>query len=213
MERSADQTKQLLRMLREDLDYLRTEWANETDARTLRHGSTILRRLLQENVLQIAWKAFGYKGEPSIAAPELECNLTEEERDNMLYAAVFGAWLGRIGLATSVKYRQHPDEYPIGIKEVERTYKLSDYFKSPCVWIEGIYATRRDVILYVSNKQGGAHLDFRRKESEVVYRLFDKYRETATRKGDKDFTHLALFAIGQHIASSADIMKLKEEIG
>jgi hypothetical protein len=67
---------EILRIVFDDLAYLHEEWDQAITANSLRVSSPVLRRLLVDDVLlQRAWKAVGFEKSPKITAYSLKPDL------------------------------------------------------------------------------------------------------------------------------------------
>jgi len=69
------QDLELIRTVASDLTFLASTWGTRVDDDFLRRGSTQLRMLLVDGLLQRAWKAAGLEREPIIKTPHLEPSL------------------------------------------------------------------------------------------------------------------------------------------
>jgi hypothetical protein len=79
--------------------------------------------------------------------------------------------------------------------------------------VHGSAVVRREVILYVANKLGGAHLDHRRTSREETFRLLDKFREEFKLElSEKDVIYYELLSAGRALAGAPDISTLRNRL-
>ena len=205
--------KSLVETVVSDLEYLGNTWGSRVDDNTLRRGSTQLRLLLIDNTLQKAWKAVGFQREPIIIAPRLETLLDSVPSDYLLFAQAGGGNYEGTRISCSYLIRQlkgsQPVTIPEGIQHIEHPFGLRELGRSCALFIEGRRIARAEVIKYVANKLGGAHLDFSRSAiaTESVYQLLDR-RAAAFMIGDKNAVYYELLSIGQLLARAPDVQKL-----
>ena len=64
--------KERLLATAEDIEYFKKWWENDesVDNTMLRHGSSVLRRLLVENAVGRSWRALGLRKEPTMTGPD-----------------------------------------------------------------------------------------------------------------------------------------------
>jgi len=199
-----------------DIEYIENTWNGKVSNHTLRRGSTILRMLLVQNDLQKAWKAIGFSGEPHIIAPRLE-SILDVNNEKLIYfgLAAGGEYDGvELALATALKGDRSQIRSPESPEDSNINYKFKlNQFKESCgVFMCGLRIKRREIITYVANKLGGAHLDFNRKsKGDNVYKILDK-NKGAFRIENKDIIYFELLSIGQCISKSPDIKLLVNKV-
>lgn len=206
-----------LRIVAEDLDYLRT-WGSEMSDGEIRRGSAVLRRLLIENVYGVAWRAVGEQKQPTVMAVDLKLVLGDQ-LPNMLYGIAAGVHFRGIQMSTLMMHKgsqparfhsppTRPDGYP-----GERMFSLSEYLSSLSGVVEGRTFTRQEVVKYIANVKGGVHLNAkeRKKEVKLVARLAKIEKKLTVQNTDGLLIEIA--AIGQTIGRSADSAKLVASIG
>jgi hypothetical protein len=81
------QDLELVNAVASDLRFIAGTWGAQVDDDSLRRGSTQLRMLLVEGLLQRAWKAAGFGREPIIKAPKIEPFLAVTRTLNSLWLA------------------------------------------------------------------------------------------------------------------------------
>lgn len=75
-----------IRVVRQDLEFLRDKWDNSIDEPSLRRSSNVLRGLLVDGNLGRAWRALGLERQPIILAPDLDSMLTGIEPQRVEFA-------------------------------------------------------------------------------------------------------------------------------
>ena len=200
---------ELVRTVKADIAFLRTQWDHTVDDDSLRRSSPILRRLIVDNDLQRAWKESGQTREPKLQAATLQGVIAEIPLDKVVFAAAGGAHYGNAHLA-GVLIRN----YAVPPEEIQRRAKtgvptkvmgLREFANAPSVIVQGKPITRRIVIKYVANKLGGAHFDGARDETELgaMYGLLDK--ASTIRLLEKPAIYFELLSAGQALVSASDI--------
>lgn len=214
-------SRYIVKTVREDLEYLITEWTQDIDEKSLRISSGILRRLLLEDALGRAWRLAGFEKEPSIKAFGLGCLLSSEGPSTISFAQAGGAKVRGCQIS-SITQRKRPRSFnklkgpPYIPAPVQ--YSLNQFIESVCMVIEGQIVRRREVIKYVANKLGGVHIDTvrgnpkseKKHKAEKVFLLLDnvfKSRETLK----KNAVFYELLSIGQDLINSNDIKMFVEK--
>jgi hypothetical protein len=194
---------ELFKVVADDLDYLRQEWNSNPSDTSLRLGSVALRRLLLEGVLNTAWRESGMLGRITIPAPNLD---KEINADSGIFSGFAGGAHYKDVFAKLGILHRGPEGGASGQPEPEdENYRLNKFLDSTGLYFEKKRITRREVISYVANKLGGAHLDFNRES--------DLYKTIAGAEAqftfmDKNAVFIELLAIGQLVTNSADIIVL-----
>jgi hypothetical protein len=176
----------------EDLDWLRNTWWLEApdnlDSGDLRRGSSTLRLLLIDGLLQRAWKHHGFQKQPTVTAPDLS-GLAKVKgyrtelaigviagggRQNGIDASFIGAFRvdnpstgipadAEEGFAVSVTCiaRNASDTPPPSPLDplINRIWTITDYLQSPGAVRRGEIISRQDIIEYFRNYAGGVHHD------------------------------------------------------
>lgn len=235
----------LFQTVAEDIEWLRDTWllADETpDTATIRRGSAVLRSLLVNNLIQIAWKQCGLPGGPTLTGPDLRQFADHANLDIKLAASVVsgggiingiqysivGAWRidnpttgipasadERFAVLTSSVARDCREEpEPSELDPiVQKEWKLSAYFNAPSAVRRGDVISRKSLIEFFANYAGGVHLD--RANSGSTKRALYEFVDELTVKVSVEQTdglHFELLSIGQAIGASADMQKLAETI-
>ncbi len=206
---------ELIKLVAEDLKYLIDEWNQEVSDVSLRNTSTILRRLVSDNDLGKAWHLIGLPKQPIIHAVNLDELVGNLELTIINQAFAGGATYNHMQIQGTFEYNMNRKLTPQEIKQnyersknvVPKPFRLSEYRNSTCIILESKKISRQELILYVSNKLGGAHFDPKRndeKERERKFLLLDNYRNDY-KLAEKDSVFFELLSIGQSIVKSSDI--------
>ena len=75
----------------QDLEHLNDEWGPETSDPDIRRGSSVLRRLLVEDVYGAAWRAVGFSKQPKLIAVDLWNCVGGVDSASILCALAWGA--------------------------------------------------------------------------------------------------------------------------
>lgn len=205
----APQSDQLLAVVASDLAYLSANWGLTVDDDTLRRGSVTLRMLLLDGLLQRAWNEVGRKGEPTIIAPDLEAVLALRARSDIRHAlAGGGAYEGLQARLALLERGSTPTDPPFG--RGERYFGLRKFVNSCGLVLEWRRVRRREIISYVANKLGGAHLELNRSPGSI-YSHLDQHAGSFDVHG-KNAIYFELLSIGQLVSEAPDIGALLEEI-
>jgi hypothetical protein len=105
--------------------------------------------------------------------------------------------------------------------DIEYPFSLSDYKQSCAVYVRGQKVSRRQLVLYVAHKKGGAHLDHTRKKDKQAYCALDAAIESGWSFGaspagqsgqehGKNPVYLELLSIGQNLTNSPDIRRFMD---
>jgi hypothetical protein len=151
---------ELFKIVADDLEYLHTEWNSDPSDTTLRHGSVALRRLLLENQIQTAWRDSGILGRITIPAPNLDKLINSDRGVVAGFAggAHFKDVYAKLGIIRDESIQSRlPSREP-----KDEQYRLNKFLEATGLYFARRRIKRREVISYVANKLGGAHLDFDR---------------------------------------------------
>lgn len=204
--------KYLLKIVWEDIEYLRKEWDQEISDESLRRSSNVLRNLLVENQFGKAWRIIGLEKEPKIKAPDLEVIIEDLDISKVVLAHAGGAFYHGMQIMgmTVGKYVLSPDQRrkraQRGPCAIEREFYLSEFLASACVIIKGAKISRRELIKYVANKLGGTHVDFARNLSSDIEKKFIALDSVPNNLyiGEKRVVYLELLSVGQSVAKASD---------
>jgi hypothetical protein len=185
----------------------------------MRRSSTVLRYLLVDSPrwLLKGWPHVGLKGQPHVAALSLGPLLKRFPLDWIKFAYVGGAKLkvGSVGAictwSDDLNRQQIQETLGFGSIYHIESFKLTKFLESPCMVIQGVKVTREDVMKYIANKLGGAHLDPTRKTSsslEQKYTLLDRVRAGLYLVG-RDSIYYELLSIGRNLIESPEIRMLR----
>jgi hypothetical protein len=202
---------ELIRTVAADLRYLKQTLRADVDNDTLRRVSTTLRLLLAEGAYGRAWRAAGFDKEPEIPARELRRSLGYIRDLRAVNYAQAGGGSGPPGLGMrfgalltlgrELTAAEREDEAKMAAP-LDVAYRLSEFLASPSVIIEGLMISRQQVIQYVANKLGGAHLDFKRDpQREPAFLALDRIGPYYGMTG-RPAVYFELLSIGQAVAYS-----------
>lgn len=212
---------ELQRVVLDDLRHMLGTWQGTIEDASLRRESTILRRLLHEDDLGRAWRDAGFSKEPEIYAPYVEPTIARYGPSRLKFLCAGGGSSNGLTLQSAffVDGVRDVDDLDLledaGGKMPLRPFRLSRYLNSASIVTAGVVVSRRQLVLYVANKVGGAHLDQRRPEALRVERALDGVRgpDTARLTGrttsatlaNKDAVLFELLSIGYCVTRSADV--------
>ncbi len=216
-----------IEIVHEDLAYIKGEAGPECSDHQLRRISVQMRHLINDDQLIQAWKLLAMQPkQPVIVAPRLR----HKDLDTGAIAVAGGGQIGgvSIGNAKFIRGRaftekEIKEKYERERGDIEFPWNLSDYKQSCGVFIQRKAIQRRQIIAFVANKKGGAHLDKSRKKDEEAYRCLDEAIISGVLFGGlaasgqhgvkgKDPVFLELLSIAQQVTSSPDIGRLMETI-
>ena len=206
---------ELIGIVASDLHFLRDEWDNEVDDHSLRRSSPVLRRLLVEQDLQRAWKAIGFEGQATVTASTLKPIIQVFPAHQIEFATAGGASFQGAELRGFLYAKRRIDQAqmerlgsgPVPNAEIP----LLEFVDDASVIVGGVKIKRRQVIKYVSNRLGGAHLDRRRGTTKegMIYELLDKVADKYLLM-EKPAIYFELLSIGQALVNSNDLMMFVE---
>ncbi len=211
---------ELLKYVLEELDYIAGQWRHDMEDVAIRKVSTSLRSLLIENKVQLAWKTIGFTKQIRVMAPSLDSILKRPDVDRIQFAEAGGGashGFTIMGLTVSDRVLTPEEvkaEYSKGPGAHQKLYWLTDYLDSGCILIQGVQVSRRELILYVCNKLGGAHFDPKRdttKKLEEKFARLDSYRQIMG-IGNRDAVHFELLSIVDSLQRSKDLQTLHNRL-
>ena len=210
--------KQDLKIVAEDLVYLRDNWSNGASEAAVRRGSAILRRILVEGCLGQAWRSAGFAGEPEIEGMDINTCIKGHEISQVEFASAGGATNNgiTIGGVCHIK-RNRTDsigpEIPAGGPPIPVALRVSNYLEGSCAIVNGSAINRREVIKYMANTRGGVHLGNGRRKSreEKIIQRVSKL-ENQFNLASMDALFFELLSIGQAVGNSPDIVVLIDKI-
>ena len=203
---------EVIRVVAEDLTFLRVEWDHEINDGSLRRSSPVLRRLVVEGDFGRAWRALGLSKEPLVQTPCLDRFLGPGSRSDVVVAHAGGAQYGG-GAVRGVVQRSRAlssEEVKANYERAKdhqlRAFSLSRFRESLGMIVGGEEILRREIILYVCNKCGGSHFDPTRDDSKSLerkFKLLDEHQRALEILG-KNAVYFELLSIGQAVANSTD---------
>ena len=201
---------ELLKIVYEDLCYLRDEWNDRIEPAAIRITGSLLRRLLVDDKLQKAWNEINSKTQPPnfriVYVDTTAGNFTSDEIEFIL--------------SGSAEYNEASAENIMLIKGNRKLLKtpivtvpLKKFSKATCVQIKHIKINNQELIRYVCNKLGGVHYDYERKNKAIEnkFKYLDYLLKKQTWAGidilGLDPVRFQFLSIGQIISRSSDIRK------
>lgn len=206
--------KQVLRVVSEDLEFIKDSWGDAVDDPFLRRGSTTLRVLLVDDGYGRAWRLAGLEKQPSIVAPDLTASLRGIDLGKIGYAQAGGALFqgARVALMAQFNFalseQQIKERSKLGLYALERTYSLDKFKESVCVISDGVKIRRIDVIKYVAERLGGAHINTKREsDNPRDYMAIALDRATLNLTNDKPSIYYEILSMGQAIGRAPDTQR------
>jgi len=190
-----------------DLTFLREEWDEDIDDDSLRRSSAVLRILLVDGAYGRAWRLVGLDKEPLLVAVDLDSVLASPPRADITYAQAGGARYGGMEISPILigdgvlddSDAQALDSYLS--QDFTREFGISSYTESDAIFGLGRRVKRREVIQYVANRLGGAHLEL--EGGHTTPQAFDVLDELARMElAGKPAVYYELLATGQAVAAS-----------
>lgn len=227
MQLSQEDVAEALRLVRDDLAFLRSLNYSRPSRTEIRVASSILRRLLHEGMYGAAWRLAGLDAEPSVSAIDLQAVVSEIEPRYIHYAYAGGAKTegahhkGYV-LLVIPRAEVEAEGHEVVLRRVQphlkpgvtRTFSLQQFCASPAVISGAAAVSRVDVVRYVANKLGGVHWDNRRGGwTDAVssrHRLLD---ERHLFVGRLPAAFYEVISIAQCIAGSDDASRYMERVG
>lgn len=218
--------RELVETTLEDIRHIARETEPLCDDHQLRRVSVQLRRLLVDDAFVRSWKLLKLQPKsPTVVAPRLRADgLFSSD-----FAVAGGGDVGgiSIGNAKFMPGRALSSEevkalYEREKNDMEFNFSLSEFKDSCAVYAAGQKITRQQLIQYIANKKGGAHLDHKRKKDEEAYVVLDKALENSMQFGGrpaqngeptvsgKNGIYLELLSIGQFLTNSPDTKRFIE---
>lgn len=217
----------------DDLAWLRTAWDQSIDDASLRRTSPVIRRLLigegHADYL-ISWRAIGFPSQPLLRGIDLDNYLRGMPSERLTYAQAGGAEYQGITVQPVYRtnYAMTPEEVGARFKAGNpspREYRLSQFLQSVCILVGQLHnepnvgtvplvrVTRQQIIQYVANKLGGAHLDFERKDPRTrpAFEALDRVFAAPVQVAGKDAVYYEILSIGQALARSPSTTKFLDE--
>lgn len=216
---------ELIRIVGEDLIYLKEEWNQDISDASLRRASPTMRNLLIEgNLLKVANLL---NEQITVLAPEISRFESQLDDPYISFYQCGGAKYKGVTVQSMKMYsralsgKEIKEDYERDKNSMDRSYavKLSKFLKQCSFVIEGVKINREEVIKYLANKRGGAHYDPSRDidkkgskgELEQKYKLLDKVHDGMI-SCDKNAVYFELLSIGQRLVNSPDVQRICEII-
>jgi hypothetical protein len=205
---------QEIKIVAEDLEYLRDGWGPDIPEPDIRRGSAILRRLLVESAFSEAWRSAGFKNQPKIIAVDLLNFVDENYLKDIECCLAWGAnFRGGFMLGPCITRNPMSQKMPPpGIRADgfpgEREFTIPELMESIAGISEGKAVKRREIIKYIANVKGGIHLrSKKRKEEIILIKKIEKF-ENRINAHTSDGLLVETVAIAQAVGQSDDANKL-----
>ena len=226
IELTQSETDDFLRTVRDDLALLRKLNFARPLRSEVRVASSILRRLLYEQMLLNAWRLCNLPGEPLFKAVDLDSMLKSINRKYINYAYAGGATTdgahhrGHVLLVVpQAEVESEGDDAALkrmtaSLRPAEvRDFPFAEFCASACVVSGHSGVSRIGMVRYVANKLGGVHWDNQRGAwTDPVgsrHRLLDEAHLIVGRLPAPLYETLS---IAQAVAESGDTMRLMQKI-
>ena len=216
--RSRDE-QYFIRTLLEDLDYLQREWTPQVTDAALRRGSPVLRRLLVNDDFLKAWHLLHLTGKPYVTAPRAEYFLEHPEADRIeILISGGGNYAGAFAALALVNRGRVPIPLSRDINPMEHSFTVGEFLQSTGIYLSGLRVSRCEVVQYVANKLGGAHLDFKRfGKLKEKFETLDREADRLQIKGvpspaGKNAVYFELLSIGQLFVQSPAANELRAAV-
>ena len=211
-----------VKIVAEDLSYLKDEWNNNPTEQAIRRGSVILRRLLVERDFSKAWRTVGFEKEPKVTALNLNKKLEGLNLSSIIVATAGGAnyrgmTVSALHMASSrdgMFLQGHDPTTPRDNVEIKEELFLSSFIESDCSFANGQFINRREVIKYMANVRGGAHLKLSgelRQENEALVHKISALEERINFH-QMDGLFFELLSIGQCLSLSPDVARFLSKL-
>jgi hypothetical protein len=207
--------QELLDQTHADILHLEEAFDPATSDDQLRRVSPVLRNLLVHGHYRTSWRLLCMQPKsPTIIAPRLKTDGVPEGS----FAMAGGGQTGP-GRQISNFMLSPGIQNVAGVVTDEQDYQfpLSEYMASCSIFAENRKISRHQIVLYVANKRGGAHLDRKRKDDDASYKALDTLSfigiggsrddEVITEK-PKHPAFFELLSIGQQVFNSPDTKRL-----
>lgn len=216
--------EEFVRVVTEDLLWLRNEWNDAMDKGSLRRGSSTLRGLVDYSWMYRVRNELGIGDvEMRVIAPYIEPCLRGENKRNIKFLVGGGGTHGGVdmclmGLNTGSEVFGVEGDMELD-DVVDFEFRLQSYFDSAAIYVGGYTVSRREVVQYVANKLGAAHYD-KDRDDKPAYQILDSHRNRLSVEGqgvDKlDLVYFELLSIGQIIGRSdaaKRLIRAADEVG
>ncbi|HUD44417.1 MAG TPA: hypothetical protein VMR41_02650 [Patescibacteria group bacterium] len=203
-----------MRIVKSDLDYIKKMWGGEIDDDSLRRNSTILRQLLiDEGGLLIKIQRM-LNVTLYIQAPVSPLKSEKLEKITF-YSAGSGISHGfEVSSFIIGNYVPSPTESEKmnqnGTKNNTKKYNLEEFLSAPSIIVNGNIFSRLEVIKFVANKLGGAHLEMDNKKLARMKLLVPVKENDVI--ANRNAIYFEFLSIGQLLAKSKYTDKLIKKI-
>lgn len=203
-----------LRIVRSDLNFIKSEWNDRVDDDSLRRYSPTLRQLLVDEgglLLKVEeWLNY----QIYLQAPPNPLLSIEKEKINFYTAG--GAKYQNMTIQSlyEVNYAMSAEEikkqYENSKNNIRVKYSLIEFLNAPCVIYKGEVFSRVELIKFVSNKLGGTHYELDEKKMARMRLLLDV--KNAYMIAGKSAIYFEILSLGQLLVESKYTARLIKKI-
>jgi hypothetical protein len=214
---SIDQTE-LVRVVAEDILYLRENWNRGTSEVALRNGSVILHKLLVEGgsgLLRQAWNVLGLGKGPLIPTPRPfhfagvwpVFSTTAIAWNGLAMIGSFKFWDRALNRdeGRASRYADDPQGGNLQFEDLP----IPGFVGSTSVTCRGVSVLRGSVVRYLAYKRGGKHLDSSR-ESDALgkqFEILDKTRLEPLQMLGLELSFFEALSVAQLLFSAPDVSR------
>jgi len=198
----------------EDLELLIELNKKSLTEKEIRLISPIIRRLLIENTLQRVWRNIGFNSMIKLNSTSMENMIQVFEVKETKFMTLGGANNGSGVVGNFVIYNKALTEEDIKKDFIlNKEVKVSEVpihilLDTPCIIVNGVLITKKELIKYIANKCGGVHFDNSREEKE--YKELDKILNIQI--AELDSIYFEFLSIIKFLLTSPDINKLIKKL-
>lgn len=204
----------LIRVVAEDILYLRENWRRGASEVALRNGSVILHKLLVEGgsgFLSQAWSALGLGRGPLIPTPRpfyfpgpwpvFSTTAIAWNGTNLLGS--YKVWEGVLSQEQMAANRRAGERFDF------EDLSLPQFSRSTSVTARGVSVSRGTVVKYLAYKRGGKHLDSNREQGDLgkQFEVLDKSRIEPLQILGLELAYFEALSVAQLLFSAPDVSR------
>jgi hypothetical protein len=202
-----------IRVVRQDLEFIQSDWRDSIPEPSLRRSSNVLRTLLVNGELGRAWRSLGLEKQPVVLAPDLDSIIRGIPRELIEFAQAGVANYKQMRVMSLVQgnYPVTPEDFVErsrrGPFAATREFPLTRLLESPCLVFRGSTINRRELIQYIANKLGGTHIDLTRDDTKDLDRRLKEIDELQRGMEVMGLSpcYFELLSLGQALVGAPDI--------